>query len=301
MPADASPTANSPGYIADSEPFEDNFEEDPEMDPFDYADDDEEEEDEESSDDEEHEDGHLAPADSALPVPDYVPSSEETEPFETDESTATPPPTRSPQTIYDAAPIPLSPPPSPLSPLSPPLLLIPSPPLPLPSPPLLLPSPTHRDAIPEADMPPQKRTCFTAPSHRFEIGESFATDAPRHTGSALTRGIDYGFIDTLDASLRVTKERVMTTLEGVNERMADLATTHRQDVEEFYMRHQDAQDDQSETLEAQVRTLQTQHDRMEWQRQEAGDMVTRAYGRIHALEARDPAHPDDMEDAGSSC
>ncbi|GKG10291.1 hypothetical protein Tco_0339037, partial [Tanacetum coccineum] len=166
LPADASPTADSPGYIADSEPFEDNFEEDPEMDPFNYADDEEEEE--ESSDDEEHEDGHLAPADSALHVPDYVPSSEETEPFKTDESTTTPPLPRSPQTIipfsqtrlyrarisvrphtlpspfaeariaeYAAAPIHLCPPPSPLSPLSSPLPLIPSPPLPLPSPPLL--------------------------------------------------------------------------------------------------------------------------------------------------------------------
>ncbi|GKF51668.1 hypothetical protein Tco_0148135, partial [Tanacetum coccineum] len=28
------------------------------------------------------------------------------------------------------------------------------------------------------------------------------------------------------------------------------------------------------TLEAQVRILQTQHERMEWQRQQVGDMVT---------------------------
>ncbi|GJR74376.1 hypothetical protein Tco_0086741 [Tanacetum coccineum] len=39
------------------------------------------------------------------------------------------------------------------------------------------------------------------------------------------------------------------------------------------------------TLEAQVRTLQTQHDMMEWQRQQVGDVVTSAFGRIHALEA----------------
>ncbi|GKG22823.1 hypothetical protein Tco_0388126, partial [Tanacetum coccineum] len=63
---------------------------------------------------------------------------------------------------YAAAPRPPLPPPSPLSPWSSPLPLITSLSL-------LLPSPTHRDAIPEADMPPQKRTCFTAPSHRFEI------------------------------------------------------------------------------------------------------------------------------------
>ncbi|GJS66644.1 hypothetical protein Tco_0681208 [Tanacetum coccineum] len=54
------------------------------------------------------------------------------------------------------------------------------------------------------------------------------------------------------------------------------------------------------TLEAQVRTLQTQHDRIEWQRQQISDMVTSAFGRIHALEARDRAHPDDLEDTDST-
>nr|GEZ09388.1 hypothetical protein [Tanacetum cinerariifolium] len=52
-------------------------------------------------------------------------------------------------------------------------------------------------------------------------------------------------------------------------------------------------------LEAQFRTLQSQHDRMEWQRQDAGDMVTSAFRRIHALEARDPAYHNGMEDTGS--
>ncbi|GJT81223.1 hypothetical protein Tco_1055565 [Tanacetum coccineum] len=89
--ADAPPTALSPGYVADSDPKKDP-EEDPEEDPADYpaADDDEEEK---SSEDEEEE--HLAPADSTQPVPDFVPSFEETEPFKTDESGATPPPPRS--------------------------------------------------------------------------------------------------------------------------------------------------------------------------------------------------------------
>ncbi|GKG48254.1 hypothetical protein Tco_0510139, partial [Tanacetum coccineum] len=45
-------------------------------------------------DEEEEEEEHLAPTDSvvvALPVTDQAPSAEETETFETDESTATPP------------------------------------------------------------------------------------------------------------------------------------------------------------------------------------------------------------------
>nr|GFD26655.1 hypothetical protein [Tanacetum cinerariifolium] len=44
LPADASHTADLPGYIADSEPIEDDFEEDLEMDHVDYADDEDEEE-----------------------------------------------------------------------------------------------------------------------------------------------------------------------------------------------------------------------------------------------------------------
>ncbi|GKC08382.1 hypothetical protein Tco_0999992 [Tanacetum coccineum] len=118
-----------------------------------------------------------------------------------------------------ASPTPPSPPPSPspLSPWSSPFLQVPSLPLPLPSPPLLLPSTTHRTDIPEAEMPPQKRSCFTALSH----------------------------------SIRASKGRMMTTVDEVNGRITDLATTHRQDVEEIYMHHQDAQTDiESEAMYA---------------------------------------------------
>nr|GFB41089.1 reverse transcriptase domain-containing protein [Tanacetum cinerariifolium] len=38
---------------------------------------------------------------------------------------------------------------------------------------------------------------------------------------------------------------------------------------------------------------------IEWQRYDAGDLVTTAFGRIHALKARDRARPDDLEDTGS--
>ncbi|GKF53088.1 hypothetical protein Tco_0159998 [Tanacetum coccineum] len=72
LPTDASPTADSPGYIADLEPIEDDFKEDPEMDPVNYAADDDDDE-EESSDDEKEKKEHMA--DSTLLVPDSVPSS----------------------------------------------------------------------------------------------------------------------------------------------------------------------------------------------------------------------------------
>ncbi|GJX33662.1 hypothetical protein Tco_0243517 [Tanacetum coccineum] len=143
QPAAVSPTADSPGYVPESDPEEDPEEdddEDPEEDPADYpADggDDDDDEDESSDDDEdddvdieedEEEEEHLAPADSiviALPVVNHAPSTEETESFETDESAATPPP----HPVARLLAIP-TPPPSPLSPWSSPLPQIPSPPLP---------------------------------------------------------------------------------------------------------------------------------------------------------------------------
>ncbi|GKE04881.1 hypothetical protein Tco_1396899, partial [Tanacetum coccineum] len=126
--------------------------------------DDDEEEEKEAYEEDNEEEGHLAPADSTLPAIDSVPSVKETEPFEIDESAATPPPlpisprlvvplssTRlrrarisvqphtppSPSTKalileYAFAPTPPSPLPSPLSPLSFPLFRIPSLPLLLP-------------------------------------------------------------------------------------------------------------------------------------------------------------------------
>nr|GEZ76647.1 hypothetical protein [Tanacetum cinerariifolium]GEZ85005.1 hypothetical protein [Tanacetum cinerariifolium] len=102
LPTAASPTTESPGYIDESDP-----EDDPEEDPADYPADggDEGDDEDESSDDDEdddidikedeEEDEYLTFADStvvALPAVDHAPSAEETEPFETDESTATPPP-----------------------------------------------------------------------------------------------------------------------------------------------------------------------------------------------------------------
>ncbi|GJR04931.1 hypothetical protein Tco_0527915 [Tanacetum coccineum] len=91
------PIALSPGYVADSDPEEDP-DEDSKDGPVDYPADGGDDDDDDSSDDDEEEEEakeeeeHLAPADSVVaPVVDHVPSSRETEPFETNESTATPP------------------------------------------------------------------------------------------------------------------------------------------------------------------------------------------------------------------
>ncbi|GJR23307.1 hypothetical protein Tco_0971834 [Tanacetum coccineum] len=203
---DASPTAQSPDYVPESDPEadpEEDDDEDPEEDPVDYSadgGDDEDDEDEPSEEDEdddvdmeadgdEEEEEHPAPADSivvALPATDQAPSAEETEPFETDESAATPPPHpayRVTARISIPAPVPTpvwsdaevarllaisTPPSSPLSPWSSPLPQIPSPSLPLspPSPlrPHLLPilyhyhhpsySPPTRPDAPSFGIPP---------------------------------------------------------------------------------------------------------------------------------------------------
>ncbi|GJW59471.1 hypothetical protein Tco_0108806 [Tanacetum coccineum] len=277
LPADASPTALSPGYVADSDP-----EEDPEEDHADYPadggdddepsdddddDDDTDDEDEEpfeDEDDDEEEEEHLALADSFdVPVVDPVPSAGDTEAFETDESAPTP---RSPQTKvpfaqtrlrrarktvrleppmspsmeariaeYAAAPTPPSPPhivdsltyveaplgytvavirlrassPSthhplhPLSPHLPPLvpisLPLPSSPLPsLPASLFISPPVDRREDIPKAELPPHKRLCPTAPTLRYEVGESL-TSASRPTGG---HRADYRFIGTMDAEIR---------------------------------------------------------------------------------------------------
>ncbi|GJX43160.1 hypothetical protein Tco_0259836 [Tanacetum coccineum] len=217
LPADASPTALSPVYVADFNPNKDP-EEDPEEDHTDYHadggdgddepsdddnDDDTDDEDEEPFEDEDddEEEEHLALADSsAIPVVDHVPSTGDTEAFETDESAPTP---RSPQirtpfaqtrlcraqktvrleppmspsmeariTEYAAVPTPPSPPPSPLSPWSPPLPQIPSPPLPPPPSSLHL-LPLVPTSLP-LPLPPLPASLFIPPpvDHREDIPEA---------------------------------------------------------------------------------------------------------------------------------
>ncbi|GJZ60864.1 hypothetical protein Tco_0616680 [Tanacetum coccineum] len=225
LPVDASPTALSPSYVADSDPSEKDPEEDPAEYPADRGDDDNDDDDDDDEDDEEdeEEEENLASADSTtLPYTDLVPSVEDTKAFKTDESAPTPTYT---SPTYAEAPLVAtealiatvaaalpssSPPPSLLTPLSsllpqipsPPLPLpLPSPPLPLPAPssPLLLPTTDRREDVPEADVPPRKRLYLTAPALRFEVGES-STTAARQPRLDVTPATDYSFIDIMDAT-----------------------------------------------------------------------------------------------------
>nr|GEW06577.1 hypothetical protein [Tanacetum cinerariifolium] len=170
---DASPIAQSPEYVLESD-----LEAHPE-------DDDDEDPEEDHADKEEEE--HPSPADSivvASTAADQAPSAKETEPFETDESAATPPP----HPVYRmttriSIPAPSSPPAQIPFPPLPPILSPPSPVLsPAPphspirslgyraamiqlraeaastsSPPLQPPSASRREDRPEVTLPPQKR------------------------------------------------------------------------------------------------------------------------------------------------
>ncbi|GJY21211.1 hypothetical protein Tco_0393777 [Tanacetum coccineum] len=149
LPAAVSPTANSPGYITESDPQEDLEEddEDPEEDPTDYPDDRDDDDDEEESsrddaddeeedeDEDEEDEEHPAPADSVPPPVHRV-----TARMSVLAQTPISLPLDTEVARLLAIP---TPPPSPLSPLSSPLPQIlsplpqiPSPPLPVSPPPL---------------------------------------------------------------------------------------------------------------------------------------------------------------------
>ncbi|GKE49998.1 hypothetical protein Tco_1481256, partial [Tanacetum coccineum] len=74
---------------------------------------------------------------------------------------------------------------------------LPSPPLPPLPPSLCIPPPVdRRDDIPESEQPPRKRSCLFTLGSRYEVGES-STARPTEG-----RGIDYGFVSTVDDEAR---------------------------------------------------------------------------------------------------
>ncbi|GJR53103.1 hypothetical protein Tco_1403624 [Tanacetum coccineum] len=186
------------------------------------------------------------------------------------------------------------------------------------SPPLLLPSTSHRTDIPEAGMPPRKRACLTTPALGLEIRESSAAGAARKPGTTQEADLrrdrvmetGYRITDTWDEIVEAMLEVAPTTLEGVNQRVTELATTVRQENEESQVRFEDAQDGRAylrarrtecshrrpnvRTLEAQVATLIAQTSLLQTQ-------LTIALRRIEILEARDPEPQDEPAEAGISC
>nr|GEU85973.1 hypothetical protein [Tanacetum cinerariifolium] len=249
LPPVVSPTAESLGYVAESDPEEDpkEYEEDEKEDgPVDYpmdGGDDGDDDDSDSSgydadDEDEEEEEHLAPVDSAVTSISL--------PLEADVERLLAMPTPSP---------------SPLTSLSPPSIrerlarcmapaALPSPPLP----PSLYPPPPvdRRDGIPESEQPPCKSLCLSTLSSRYEVEES----------STRGRGVDYRFADTVEAEMRhrgfgevgygirdtwidlaeAVPEMAPTTLEKVNTRVTELTELHEHDTQDLYALLEDAQD-----------------------------------------------------------
>ncbi|GJU44996.1 hypothetical protein Tco_1202262 [Tanacetum coccineum] len=173
--------------------------------------------------------------------------------------------------------------------------------------PLPAPSTSRRADVLEANMPLRRRLLLTAPTPRFEIGESSVAAAARQPGSTMARRVDHSFIDTVDTRVRDTERRTMVAVEVVNLRVNYQADVRKIESLPFYSRHQEAQEDRatvrakieilrrerlayeqesietrqalarseaySRELEARIKVLETQAYRHEWQRQDADDRV----------------------------
>ncbi|GJS11380.1 hypothetical protein Tco_0368176 [Tanacetum coccineum] len=286
LPAATSPTADSPGYLPESDP-----EEEPEAD-----DDDKEEEEEPSGDDADNEDEdeeegeeHPALADSAPPVHRMTAKISIR-----DEPSISLPPREEVERLLALT----TPPSSPLTPLSSPLPQIPSPPLPVPPlVPVLPPSPPaspihplgyraamiwlRAEAASTSHSPPLpppiilSHTRLAAPSSGtsplYEVGESSSAAAARPTGGCR---VDYGFVGTIDTEIRrqraeefgygikdvwvdsreVVEEVAPMTLEGVNTRVTEFAAVQEQDTQDIYGVIGDTQDMQTQIYQR-VKTL----------------------------------------------
>nr|GFC61040.1 hypothetical protein [Tanacetum cinerariifolium] len=180
---------------------DDDDDEDPEEDPVDYptyrgddgddeegsSEDDEDDDMDIEADEEEEEEEHPSPANSVVVAStsaDHAPFVEETEPFETDESVATPPPHpayRMTTRISIPAPVPV------------PSWFDSD----------ILPSASHRVDRPEVTLPPRKRLGI-ALGPGYEVGESSSAAAARPAGGLRA---DYGFVATMDREIMRDPER----------------------------------------------------------------------------------------------
>nr|GEY35670.1 putative reverse transcriptase domain-containing protein [Tanacetum cinerariifolium] len=250
------------GGDGDDDPFDDDDGDD------DTDDEDLEEEPFEDEEDDEEEEEHIAPSDSsAVPIMDPV--------LQAWKTVRPEPPMSASMEACIARHVALSSPP----------LLVTSLPLPLLSPlttsptdtgaPLgyrateirmraLLPSTSRKTHIPEADMPPRKRTCLTTLAPEFEIEESSAAGTARQPGpteSDLRRyrveQAGYGITDTWDKIVDTLMKIASTILERVNKRVTELDTTVRQRTDEFEIHLEEIMAPKKRTMKATPTTTTT--------------------------------------------
>ncbi|GJZ31119.1 putative reverse transcriptase domain-containing protein [Tanacetum coccineum] len=273
---DDSPTTESPGYIANSDPIEDNTD----ADSIDYLDEPGTDDEDEDEDPEEDPNVEHEPENEDAKEDESSEDSDKTEPFEENETAATPPPLRSPQTRIPFSQTRLRRARKTVR-LEPPMLasmeahiaentVAPIPPT----------SPTYdqaplghktamirmRDDIPEEDMPPWRRFVLTAPPPGCDVAESSATAADR-----APRG-QYDFVDAIEArqglirssghdvqtisraadrvedvgyvrALQTYEHRMMTSIKEVNLRVSYQAQVRRQESKILYTQLHDARTD----------------------------------------------------------
>ncbi|GJY95454.1 hypothetical protein Tco_0511815, partial [Tanacetum coccineum] len=292
-------------FVPESDPEEEPEEddEDPEEDPADYPADRDDDDDEDEDEDEEEEEEHPAPADFVPPVHRMTARISIR-----DEPSISLPPREEVERLLALT----TPPPSPLTPLSSPLPQIPSPP---PN------SPTHIE-IPESCLPLRKRVRFASPTPSREVGESSAAGAARQDRPTIARDDPYsiaredlyGFVDMVDVPPRCSTSKELdyditdtwddlvgaideiapTTLEGVNQRVTDLATIVEQETTSMYGIMEDAQDDRSQ-LRGRVNLLYRDrpvHRRLAVMIEREAKMAREAWGL--SMDASDYARSDVM-------
>nr|GFC28260.1 hypothetical protein [Tanacetum cinerariifolium] len=246
------------------------------------SEDDEDDEDDDmdvEADEEEQEEEHPAPVDFVVVAPaaaDQAPSAEEMEPFETDESAATPPPHLAYRTIARIsipAPVPMpawidskvvilvaisSPPASPLSPWSSPLPHIPFPPLPpILSPPSLVLSPApppspirslgyraamirlRDEATSTSHSPPLQQPS----ANQLEVLGQITALLPLWTerSCVIQREVGYGITNSWDKIVETLQGAPVSTDTELGRYVREFEMRVRQDTDEIYMRLDDEQ------------------------------------------------------------
>ncbi|GKC95493.1 hypothetical protein Tco_1160935 [Tanacetum coccineum] len=174
-------------------------------------------------------------------------------------------------------------------------------------------------------MPLRKRSRFTAPTGRFEVGESSAAIAARQPGldvdtldatpgRPMSRDVGYGITDVWDDMVRDMEGRAPTNLEELSQRVADLIATLTRDTHEMHARQAWSQAiDYNRAVHAdllayraEVKALHEQISVLQRQRNEDNDRLTRhiqqGHDRTREPEpARDPEPHDRPANTGSSC
>ncbi|GKB09378.1 hypothetical protein Tco_0837690 [Tanacetum coccineum] len=106
-------------------------------------------------------------------------------------------------------------------------------------------------------------------------------------GSFVARRADCSFMDTVNASIRAVEERAMDAVRVVNLRFSYQAEVCKRESEEFYTRHQDAQDDRA-VVRAEIDKLR--RERLAYERERESTETRQALARFkahnRALEAR---------------